>query len=192
MFDLKILKIISISLLALTINCGDPQPTTVKLKMSDQELNEAIYRYLSIYDNIDPNVVNELALIVKRNASIFNYLTKAETDTEFLPYIEKYSDLKMQFKNQPIDTDTKVLFSIHPLKTSDHNNTINFSGYCDFFTRAIFIDRGFWQSHKDNERVRESLLFHELGHCDLDREHFFFKGRLFFFYPNRELFFYER
>ena len=172
---MKILKITSISLLALIISCGGSQTTTtpVKLKMSDQDLNEAIYRYLSIYENVDPNIASQFAMIVKRNASIFNYLIDATTDPEFLPYIEKYSDLKMQFKNQPINTNIKVLFSTHPLKTSDHNSTINFSGYCHFFNRVVFIDRDFWQSHKDNERIKEGLLFHELGHCDLDREHFF-------------------
>ena len=173
MFDLKILQITSLSLLAFTIGCGGSKPIEpVKLKMSDQELNETIHRYLSIYDNIDPNVVNKLALIVKRNASIFNYLTEAETDPEFLPYLEKYSNLKMQYKNQPIDIDVKVIFGTNPLKTSDHHKSMEFSGYCDFFTQVIFIDRDFWEAHQNNERVRESLLFHELGHCDLDRKHF--------------------
>ena len=44
-------------------------------------------------------------------------------------------------------------------------------GFCDAFTRVIFLDRNFWNFHKDNEKMREALLFHELGHCDLNRSH---------------------
>ena len=173
MANLKILEIISISFLALIVSCGDSRSTkSTKLKMSDQELNETIYRYLSIYDEIDQKVVNEYFRIVHENANIFNYLTDAETDPELLPYLEKYSKLKMQYKNQPINTDVKVLFSTNPLKSTDHLNNMEYSGYCSFFTRVVFIDRGFWEAHKGNERVKESLLFHELGHCDLDRKHF--------------------
>ncbi len=177
MVDLKVLKITAISLLVLTMSCGGTNPKQpVRLKMSNQQLNEAIYRYLSTYDEIKQGVVNEFSRIVHENADIFNYLTEAKTDPEFLPYLEKYSSLKMQYKNQPINTNVKVLFSTHPLKTSDHLKYVKHSGYCNFFTQSIFIDRGFWKAHRDNERARESILFHELGHCDLDRKHFLLRG----------------
>ena len=178
MADLKVWKILSISLLALTVSCGDPRAinTVVKLKMSDQQLNDAIYRYLSIYDEVDPEVFNEFVRIVHENTIIFNYLTDAQTDPEFLPYLRKYSNLKMQYKNEPIKADVKVLFSTHPLKQSEHlNRNIDFSGYCGVFNRVIFIDRGFWEAHRDNEKITESVLFHELGHCDLNRKHFLLK-----------------
>ena len=175
MVYLKVLRIASISLLTLTVSCGNPRPTntTVSLKMSEQKLNEAIYRYLSMYDEVDKEVVNEFVSIAHKYAPIFNYLTDAQTDPEFLPYLEKYSSLKMEYKGQTINTNVKILFSTHPLKTSNHLRFVDFSGYCDFFTQVVFIDRGFWEVQQDNERMRESLLFHELGHCDLNRKHFF-------------------
>ena len=42
---------------------------------------------------------------------------------------------------------------------------------CDRFTRIIFLDPNFWQSQKGHEKTREWALFHELGHCDLYRNH---------------------
>ena len=182
MFNFKLLRIISISLLALTVSCGYSRPTeTTKLKMSDQKLNDNIRRYLSIYDDIDQKVVSEFVRIVHENADIFNYLIESNIDPEFLPYLEKYSDLKMKYKNQPVDADVKILFGSHPLKTSDHLKVIRYSGYCDFFSGVVFIDRGFWDVHKDNERVRESVLFHELGHCDLNRKHFLLHEKFSFY-----------
>ena len=40
---------------------------------------------------------------------------------------------------------------------------------CNTFTRSIFIDRGSW--NHSSEIFREFHIFHELGHCDLNRNH---------------------
>ena len=84
--------------------------------------------------------------------------------------LEKYSDLKRQFTGLP-NAAVKVLFSKNPIALRDTNNNPTFlgSGYCDFFTRTVFIDRNFWEHY--NSRLREAVLFHELAHCDLSRAH---------------------
>ncbi len=101
---------------------------------------------------------------------MFNYLAELETDDEFLSYLEKYSDLKLKFTGHPIDPDVKVTFITN--SSSYYNKIIQGKpAVCDPFTRIIFFDPHFWRSQEGYERTRERVLFHELGHCDLYRNH---------------------
>ena len=111
---------------------------------------------------------------IRQNPDVFNYIATAQIDPEFLPYLEKYSNLKLKFMGRPIDPDVKVLFSRDVLKDTDHDRTGTSAGVSDDFTRVVFLDRGYWDHHKNNDKVREHVLFHELGHVDLYREHIHF------------------
>ena len=42
-------------------------------------------------------------------------------------------------------------------------------GICYYVTGNIEIDREYWNTH--GEAAKEELIFHELGHCVLGREH---------------------
>ena len=149
----------------------------LSFSMNPQGLDAAIRKYLSIYnnykidENIDEDVVNDFVKLIWQNSNLFHHIAKLETDPEFSPYIEKYSNLKMQFLGYPIDANVKVVFSYSSLKDTNHNKDARNSGTCDYFTRVVFLDRGYWNHHKDNEKLREDVLFHELGHCDLYRKH---------------------
>ena len=142
--------------------------------VSDQELDQAIRKYLSIYnnyqidENIDESVVDSFTRLIGEYPYIFNYLARLETDPKVLPYLEKYSSLKLKFTGHPIDPDIKVTFMD---KSYPFGEDIGKPVICDRFTRIIFLDPNFWQSQKGREKTREWALFHELGHCDLYRNH---------------------
>ena len=143
------------------------------LETSDH-LDQAIRRYLSIYnnyqvdENIDEDVVNGFTELMRDYSYGFSYLAMVETDEEFLPYLEKYSNLKLKFTGHPIDPNVRVVF----IKDSpDYAERISRPAFCDPFTRIIFVDPNVWELQEAYERTRkkERILFHELAHCDLYR-----------------------
>ena len=147
--------------------------TAFSLQMSEPAISQAIHKHLSIYDNVDENTVNDFIDLVNRHSDLFNHLAKLETDPEFLPYVEKYSNLKFRLTGQLIDPDVKIVFSRNPLISSNYYNynSMRFGNICDYFTRVLFIDHGLWNHYKHNERVKEAIIFHGIGHCDLKRNH---------------------
>ena len=107
-----------------------------------------------------------------------------KTDPEFMEYIKEYNLLKSQYLNDSINSDIKILFSIKPLRDNHPNPVLraNFeqmpfegSAICfnlsEYKYKYIVIDRSFWQYHRNNPNLKKAILFHEIGHCDLDREH---------------------
>jgi len=44
-------------------------------------------------------------------------------------------------------------------------------GYCEESRRLVRIDRLFWNELNRSGWIKEALLFHELGHCILNRSH---------------------
>lgn len=149
----------------------------LSFSMSPQGLDNAIRKYLSIYnnyridENIDEDVVSDFEKLIRQNSTLFHSIAIFETNPEFFPYIEKYSELKMRFLSRPIDPDVKVVFSSGTLKNTNHDRDARNSGICDPFTRVVFLDYGYWNHHRNNEKLRKDTLFHELGHCDLYRKH---------------------
>ena len=140
--------------------------------LTDEGIDKAIRNYLSFQmDTIDESVVDEFTQLVENNLDVFGYIAEAQTDPTVLPYLEKYNALKMKYTGQPINANIKVILSNHLMKNTQHDRSMIFAGYCDSLTRTVFLDRGFWNFHKDNEKMREALLYHELGHCDLNRKH---------------------
>lgn len=82
-------------------------------------------------------------------------------DPTFTPYVDKYLSLK----GRKLDYDIAVGFAnMMPAR----------NGLCRSWKgtpyREVFIDRSYWQNQaSESEKVQ--LVFHELGHCDLDRSH---------------------
>ena len=154
-------------------------------EMTNEGMHRAIQDYYLIhtqYDNypvlvelglgIDQeDFFNRVTEMVRKHSDVFNYIAEAQTDLEILPYIEKYNTLKMRFTGQSINPNIKVLLVNNPMSETHYNESFSFSGICDEFTRTVFLERSFWNYHKNNLQARESLLFHELGHCDLIRKH---------------------
>jgi hypothetical protein len=78
------------------------------------------------------------------------------TNKEFIPYIERFT------RATTITPDISINF----------NKLEDYVGVCFIFNngqRKIEIDAQFWDEADD--LTREELLFHELGHCVLNRDH---------------------
>jgi hypothetical protein len=85
-------------------------------------------------------------------------------------------------KQEPIVVDTilasyfdrfvrDVGASVQGISGSFGTITLPAVAYCTISTdgRSITVDRTFW--NKSSENQREELIYHELGHCALNRDH---------------------
>jgi len=86
-----------------------------------------------------------------------------DVDSEFESYVQEFIQEGAQRGEQIdfSDTGLSVAFSDFPLNGA--------AGLCTFTTHSIVIDKENWFRFSD--RFRSYLLFHELGHCELDRLH---------------------
>jgi hypothetical protein len=83
---------------------------------------------------------------------------------EVMPYLNAYKEYKLLFLNRrELDYNISIIFKHLP----------NAAGSCfkNYLTgsRAITLDTVLWNKNDDNYRLQ--LLFHELGHCDLNLDH---------------------
>lgn len=94
---------------------------------------------------------------------------KGTIDPEFISYLVEFNkqahiygqDYKAEL------TDVRISFSIlSNQETQNHGRVI---GTCYFEDNLIKIDKLMWEYSP--HAIREVLLFHELGHCILQREH---------------------
>lgn len=95
----------------------------------------------------------------------FSTIKVADIDPEFDYYVEKYRELKKDALNKSMKKNITIYFY------SLGDSTI---GVCQWYSdgsREILIDPNFWYSPSTTEKDREVLMYHELGHCDLDRDH---------------------
>ena len=100
----------------------------------------------------------------------------ANTHPEFLPYIEEYLSVKKEIIGQEeLDYPIKILFyrsdSEAWRQVSRLADNFNFQGiaFSKPHTKHILINYDAWISL--SETKRELIIFHELGHCDLNRRH---------------------
>lgn len=98
-----------------------------------------------------------------------NYKTE---DTEILPFYDSFMSYA-NYYNYPLP-DTKIYLAMDDLIASDSH----IKGKCVKTSEgnAIVIDRSFWKTLSDTSK--EILVFHELGHCLLNRTHriLYFQG----------------
>ncbi|RLD64901.1 MAG: hypothetical protein DRI84_07900 [Bacteroidetes bacterium] len=81
-------------------------------------------------------------------------------DSEFSSYIKTYVELKGSgIRNM------SILFHTLP------GSVIGVCYYYSNGDREIYIDPSFWYHDNTTYLDRELLIFHELGHCDLGRDH---------------------
>ena len=86
-----------------------------------------------------------------------------EVDPAFQPYLDRY----LVAKGSGLSTDIPIGFA----DLSDHGSAV---GVCTRWSngfRQIEIDPDYWNSSWTSEQEKTALLFHELGHCDLNRGH---------------------
>lgn len=81
-------------------------------------------------------------------------------DPEFAPYVQSYTGYKGRGLNYDI-----------PIQFADlQGNTVGLCTRWSSGERQIQIDRDYWNNYLDDGEKYE-VIFHELGHCDLNRDH---------------------
>lgn len=86
-----------------------------------------------------------------------------DVDPEFEPYVQEFIEEAAKRGEQIdfSDTGLSIAFSDFPLDRA--------AGLCSLGRHSVIIDKEDWFRFSD--RFRSYLLFHELGHCELDRGH---------------------
>lgn len=87
--------------------------------------------------------------------------TISGVDPAFVPYVELYKSMK----GRGLSYDIPIAFG---------NQDGNVIGVCTRWSsghRQIQIDPTYWNDPYTTEHEKISLIFHELGHCDLNRDH---------------------
>ena len=88
------------------------------------------------------------------------------SDQTFSSYVEKYEQ-----QGRAITGDSNFKVEDIPINFGDTENPA-FQGVCFEYPdgkKEIIIRKSWWDNV--DQKYRESLLFHELGHCHLGREH---------------------
>lgn len=88
------------------------------------------------------------------------------TDSTFSSYVAAF-----EAEAKVTTSDPSFVVGDIPINFGTPENN-NFQGVCYIYsdgTREIIVRANWWQSATDDDK--ESLIFHELGHCRLDREH---------------------
>ena len=107
-------------------------------------------------------------LLVMKGCASVEFRGRADNpiDPVFDQYVEDFKRLKKKYtKSEEFTKDLSIqFFTLQPPAIGVCY--WNFDG-----TREIYIDPGFWFRRGTREGDRRVLMFHELGHCDLDRRH---------------------
>lgn len=80
-------------------------------------------------------------------------------DTDILPYIERFE----AYYNNTVE------YSVTFTDTMDNPAWVGVCYIYETGNRNVEINRHYWEDASDNEK--EELIFHELGHCTLNRDH---------------------
>ena len=124
------------------------------------------------YDDADPWLVDEMVRrILLDDGALFRRVAALETHPELRPFLARYDKLKRAALGEGVRADVRVVFSRNAMSKRPGEGEAPFFGWCEPLTRTVFIDRGPWEDVAGHALFRESVVFHELGHCDLDRGH---------------------
>lgn len=105
-------------------------------------------------------IVSMLVLIFEEdpNTEILKQaFSQGEIDLEFQPYVDEF----ISHYGRPI----------HPIKIKMIEDPVkNRVAFCSLFAhRAIYVAKAYWSIMDVCDR--ETVIFHELGHCELNRDH---------------------
>ena len=160
------------SLIGVALLLGRPAPSA-GLEMTEEGVRRAVASLFARhgYENVDPALARAMELdVLWSNRELFLHVAGLATHPELLPHVERYDRLKREALGEGVRADVRVVFGRNALG-SHRNDGRSATAWCEPLTRTVFIDRGFWESVAEHALFRESIVFHELGHCDLDRGH---------------------
>lgn len=90
----------------------------------------------------------------------------SQTDPTFASFVQEF-----ELRGRVILNDGSFSVGDIPINFGDTENP-NFQGVCFEYpdgTKEVIVKKEWWDNV--NDEYRESLLFHELGHCRLGRDH---------------------
>ena len=91
---------------------------------------------------------------------------ESKIDPSFIPYITEYKMDKYKYiKNSNMKKISIIFFSLSKVNGLCRITTYRYKSPI----RIIYINPEYW--YKNNILARKILLYHELGHCDLDLLH---------------------
>ncbi|PHN06108.1 hypothetical protein [Flavilitoribacter nigricans] len=93
--------------------------------------------------------------------------TFPNADEQLWPYFERF---EQEAARRGLTVDLKVANIEGLLEEIHEENVLGECSYSPRFPGRVTIDRSFWE--RANDRGREFVVFHELGHCELLRGHF--------------------
>ena len=134
-----------------------------------------IHYCFSTIENIKVNRNTAEAIVrsqLREHLDLFDYLTEIRTSSEFLPYLEKYQDLKMQLIKKDLSPGIKIILvgDEHLYPYWSHEGPA--VAICDSLTGMVWINANNWNNCiKHDPLLAEFMIFHELAHCDLNRDH---------------------
>lgn len=91
---------------------------------------------------------------------------KYSVDAPLQPYFDRFAE-EAALRNVVIDYDVLMISGDIRLITSQ--NVIGQCGHSEEEPTVVIVDKFYWDGANDLER--EFLIFHELGHCALNRGH---------------------
>jgi hypothetical protein len=103
-------------------------------------------------------------LVVKDRNAVRQFATTAPAFNSFVDDFE--------IKGKAITGNANFSVGDVPINFGDTENP-NFQGVCFEYpdgTKEVIIKKSWWDAN-NNHNYRESLIFHELGHCVLGRDH---------------------
>lgn len=89
-----------------------------------------------------------------------------ETDPELLPYFDLFATEAAE-RGFTVDYEAERIEGL--IEDISQGNVLGQCFRNEKKPRKVVIDRVYWNNASEQER--EFLIFHELGHCFLDREH---------------------
>ena len=104
---------------------------------------------------------------------LIGWLISCDSDDDAIVVDEDLQEYFDRFALEAIERGIKVAYDSIPISARitviDQNNIAGTCTRRDHDNNDIEVNRAFWERATDLER--EFVVFHELGHCYLDREH---------------------
>lgn len=112
-----------------------------------------------------PGIALALGALFGCGSTPKNEIRLASVEAPFVEYVERFNkDARSEF----VAVDTSMI-TIQMVDEIPMRGNYYIMGDCQAQTQSIRVNQKFWDTF--TEHCREQLIYHELGHCVLDRGH---------------------
>lgn len=104
-----------------------------------------------------------LFLFIACEKALIEPITYPDVSAELCPYFQS-------FEEEAANRDISINLKLAGIKGKLVNIQNGYVGLCSTHAKKeILIDRDFWK--RSSRLIKELIVFHELGHCSLERKH---------------------